>query len=90
MRPGRNQTGMKFLRYISFAAVYMKPGRNAWCQVSIQNDISCAINVKLTRKYTGLKLWTRSEICCDFHETGTNSDLSFSSRSSQQDEARPV
>ena len=55
MRPGRNQTGMNLYRYEIFAAVYVKPGRNDWCPDSEQNDISCAINVKLTQKYTGLK-----------------------------------
>ena len=48
MRPGRTQTGMNSDRYEIFAAVYMKPGRNAWCLVSGQNDNFCQINISLT------------------------------------------
>ena len=40
MRPGRTQTGINSDRYEIFATVYMKPGRNAWCLVSGQNDMS--------------------------------------------------
>ena len=93
MRPGRTQTGMKFHRYEIFATVYIKPGRNAWCLASGQNDLFCQINILLTQKQTGLKdVWTWSEICCHLHENGTNSDRyeNFSSQSSNRDEVRPV
>lgn len=50
MRPGRTQTGMNFYQYETFATVYMKPGRNAWCLVSGQNDMSCQISISLTQK----------------------------------------
>ena len=30
MRPGRTQIGTNLYRYEIFAAVYMRPGRNAW------------------------------------------------------------
>ena len=55
MRPGRTQTGMNSDRYEIFATVYMKPGRNAWCLVSGQNDMFCQINISLTQKHAGLK-----------------------------------
>ena len=55
MRPGRTQTGINLYRYEFFAAVYMKPGRNAWSLVSRRNDIFCVINVSLTQKHAGLK-----------------------------------
>ena len=50
MRPGRTQTGLNFYQYETFAAVYMKPGRNAWYLVSGQNDMSCQISISLTQK----------------------------------------
>ena len=50
MRPGQTQTGMNLYRYEIFGAVYMKPGRNAWCLVSGQNDMFCLINIWLTQK----------------------------------------
>ena len=34
MRSGRTPTVMNLYKYESFAAVYMKAGRNAWCLVS--------------------------------------------------------
>ena len=34
MRPGRTQTDMNSYWHEIFAAVYMKPGRDAWCLVS--------------------------------------------------------
>ena len=56
MRPGRTQTGMNSDRYEIFATVYMKPGRNAWCLVSGQNDMFCQRNyISLNQKHTGLK-----------------------------------
>ena len=45
MRPGRSQTGMNSDRYEIFATIFMKPGRNAWCLVSGQNDMFCQINM---------------------------------------------
>ena len=83
MRPGRTQTDMNFYQYEIFAIVYKKPGRNAWCLVSEQNDMFCQVNINLTQKHTGLKVCTQSEICCHLHENGTNSDRyeNFSSRS---------
>ena len=47
MRPGRTQTSMNSDRYEIFATVCMKPGRNAWCLVSGQNDMFCQINISL-------------------------------------------
>ena len=55
MRPGRTQTGMNSDRCEIFATVCMKPGRNAWCLVSRQNDMFCQINISLTQEHTGLK-----------------------------------
>ena len=57
MRPGRTQTGMNFYRYEIFATVYMKPGRNAWCLDSGQNDMFCHINISLTPKADKLEVF---------------------------------
>ena len=38
MRPGRTQTSMNLYRYKMFAAVYMKPAKDAWCLVLGWND----------------------------------------------------
>ena len=29
----------------------MRPGRNAWCLISGRNDISCLLNISLTRRH---------------------------------------
>ena len=50
-----HQTGTNSNRYEMFATVYMKPGRNAWCLASEQNDLFCQIKISLTQKHTGLK-----------------------------------
>ena len=50
-----HETGTNSDRYEIFATVYIKPGRNAWCPVSGQNDVFCQINISLTQKRTGLK-----------------------------------
>ena len=44
MRPGPTQSGTKLYKYETFAAVYMKPGRN---------DMFRLINIRLTQKHTG-------------------------------------
>ena len=56
MRPGRTQTGINLYRYKIFAAVHTKPGKNAWCLVSGQNDMICPINIWLTQKAYRLEI----------------------------------
>ena len=42
-------------QYETFEAGYMKPVRNAWYLVLVQNDVFCLRNISLTHKHTCLK-----------------------------------